>query len=988
MKFKLGLLNTPPLTPKNDLAMKVGNYLQSDSRQDDERSCEEDKKSEDPGHVSRQANDGDGAGGGGVGVGAHSTKYGSSCSVTTGCAHTPTTSKNVCNSKYLNKLSIVNNCRGCVSTQVGSPTRERSPSTSSSDSTGTNSTSSSEFSGSSTSSASNNKSITSGKSNTSSNKSTSNDCANNMSSSSGSMSSDCSDLRSSLLRFKTDIPLPNLMKKRRACGGGPATPAGLLLSRLSRRSGRPQDTPDNAMINSLNDKFNLFNNKTNNLSLKTDGINNKANTLDIRTNSLNIKTTSFNGKSNSLSSNSSCDSKTSSGSTKSLRSLFSRGNVFSSSFTFGNNNNSKKSSNCAESRAIPCDNAVTNTNIVIIGDKGVGKSAVTVRFLTRRYIGEYSSDNEMEYQHNTTVDHAPARLHLLDAATPQAPHQILRHLPWADAFIVVYDVTNRTSFIHARQLLHVLHSHTHSLANAHTANSQDVQTRCVPEEDGPHTLEVRPWNGEDKRTHTDLRTHHNNSLNTFTLGGQDALTKRAHEVCAQKDQEPHKRSGPDANSWGNHGVYSARIHKQTGYTRLKYEQTSCKAQEADQMETGCRYCSASMSPLVLSPAVLSQANLQRHNYTPDHIHSGDGHSQHVSHRRRITSHSQVDNHITNHRRHVYRHHHHSHQAGSQSHNMDTQGYHNNQQYKSQDTYTSKYSCVSNHDSKVPNQNSAYPAILGPLHPNKTVPKQDQDPMTCENTFPKSLPSQIHLQNPCYQIHVKYPNQSHPHISSNHAHHKDRSSNSSHLHAHSPNQSHNKGQSPNHGHLGGHSSDHSHQGYIPDHNNIKNHSPDLDRLEGHSYIRGDSHPRSHCPDYNTVSHSLDHSYLSGHGPDHSHLRNHGPDHSHLRSYTTLLLGNKRDLEHYRCVWTDEGEALSLEFSCQFYEVSAAESVLGVHLAFHSLLKEARALQYIRSLPQPSAKASKSVVSSAVSKVIGNFFTRAGKTGHKERQSNSI
>lgn len=376
MKFKLGLLNTAPLTPKHDLAMKVGSYRQCDPRQGDQRSCEEDKSSEDPGRVGRQTIDGDGAGGGGVGVGGHSTKYGSSCSLTTGCAHTPTTGKNVCSSsKYLNKLNIVSNCRGCVGSQAGcgSPTRERSPSTSSSDSTATNSTSSTDFDGSSSSSTSSvsNKSINSGKSKSNSsgsnssastNKSTGNDCANNMSSSSGSVSSDSSALQSSLLKLKTDIPLPNLMKKRRVCGG-PATPAGLLLSRLSRRSGRPQDTPHSTKINSLNIKFNIFNSKTNNLSLKPDGIN-KANTLDIRTNSLNIKT-------NSLSSNSSCDSKASSGSTKSLRSLFSRGNVFSSSFTFGN---SKSSSSCVESRALACDSAVTNTNIVIIGDKGVGKS--------------------------------------------------------------------------------------------------------------------------------------------------------------------------------------------------------------------------------------------------------------------------------------------------------------------------------------------------------------------------------------------------------------------------------------------------------------------------------------------------------------------------------------------------------------------------------------------------------------------------------------
>lgn len=98
-------------------------------------------------------------------------------------------------------------------------------------------------------------------------------------------------------------------------------------------------------------------------------------------------------------------------------------------------------------------------------------------------------------------------------------------------------------------------------------------------------------------------------------------------------------------------------------------------------------------------------------------------------------------------------------------------------------------------------------------------------------------------------------------------------------------------------------------------------------------------------------------------------------------------NLLSLASPRRVWTDEGEALSLQFSCQFYEVSAAESLLGVHLAFHSLLKEARALQLLRSLPRGAPHGSpKATVSSAVSKVIGNFF-RVGKVGPK-RQSNSI
>ncbi|KAH1028304.1 hypothetical protein HUJ05_001672 [Dendroctonus ponderosae] len=36
------------------------------------------------------------------------------------------------------------------------------------------------------------------------------------------------------------------------------------------------------------------------------------------------------------------------------------------------------------------------------------------------------------------------------------------------------------------------------------------------------------------------------------------------------------------------------------------------------------------------------------------------------------------------------------------------------------------------------------------------------------------------------------------------------------------------------------------------------------------------------------------------------------------YTCLLLGNKRDLDHSRQICVDEGQELSLQYGCQFYE----------------------------------------------------------------------
>ncbi|XP_037080497.1 ras-related and estrogen-regulated growth inhibitor-like protein [Pollicipes pollicipes] len=100
------------------------------------------------------------------------------------------------------------------------------------------------------------------------------------------------------------------------------------------------------------------------------------------------------------------------------------------------------------------------------------------------------------------------------------------------------------------------------------------------------------------------------------------------------------------------------------------------------------------------------------------------------------------------------------------------------------------------------------------------------------------------------------------------------------------------------------------------------------------------------------------------------------------FTTVLLGNKRDLEHARQVDTEDGHELSLAYGCPFYEVSAAESVTGVSLGFHTLLKEARSLQLLKMLPIRR----KAGVNS-VSKVLGNIFGKNGKY-RKKRPSLSI
>lgn len=87
--------------------------------------------------------------------------------------------------------------------------------------------------------------------------------------------------------------------------------------------------------------------------------------------------------------------------------------------------------------------------------------------------------------------------------------------------------------------------------------------------------------------------------------------------------------------------------------------------------------------------------------------------------------------------------------------------------------------------------------------------------------------------------------------------------------------------------------------------------------------------------------------------------------------------------FRQICVDDGQELSLQYGCQFYEVSAAENFAGVSLAFQSLLREARSVQLLKALP-----IRRKLGVNSVSKVLGNIFGKNSKGDRKKRPSLSI
>lgn len=96
---------------------------------------------------------------------------------------------------------------------------------------------------------------------------------------------------------------------------------------------------------------------------------------------------------------------------------------------------------------------IPKVRIAVIGKSNVGKSALTVRYLTRRYIGEYRSNTDLLYRQTLTVNNSALEVEIVDVCSCDLSPFPEEAIYWADACLVVYDITSRNSLNHAVELL-------------------------------------------------------------------------------------------------------------------------------------------------------------------------------------------------------------------------------------------------------------------------------------------------------------------------------------------------------------------------------------------------------------------------------------------------------------------------------------------------------------------------------------------------------
>ncbi|XP_058277159.1 ras-related and estrogen-regulated growth inhibitor-like isoform X1 [Hirundo rustica] len=121
--------------------------------------------------------------------------------------------------------------------------------------------------------------------------------------------------------------------------------------------------------------------------------------------------------------------------------------------------------------------------------------ALTVRFITRRFIGDYDPTLEMIYRHVAVIDGEMVHFEILDTAGQEEDSlQIEEKIKWGDGFAVVYSVTDRCSFDEVMRLCFLI-NHLHASPKRSGAaeqppvvivgNKKDLQfDRMVSTEDG------------------------------------------------------------------------------------------------------------------------------------------------------------------------------------------------------------------------------------------------------------------------------------------------------------------------------------------------------------------------------------------------------------------------------------------------------------------------------------------------------------------------
>lgn len=131
---------------------------------------------------------------------------------------------------------------------------------------------------------------------------------------------------------------------------------------------------------------------------------------------------------------------------------------------------------------------LTTYKLVVVGDGGVGKSALTIQFFQKMFVEEYDPTIEDSYIQHTDIDGQWCILDVLDTAG-QEEFSAMReqYMRTGDGFLIVYSVTDRASYDHVPEFQDLIHrvKEQGQFPALLVANKVDlVHQRVVQEDEG------------------------------------------------------------------------------------------------------------------------------------------------------------------------------------------------------------------------------------------------------------------------------------------------------------------------------------------------------------------------------------------------------------------------------------------------------------------------------------------------------------------------
>ncbi|KAF8771097.1 GTP-binding protein GEM like protein [Argiope bruennichi] len=131
------------------------------------------------------------------------------------------------------------------------------------------------------------------------------------------------------------------------------------------------------------------------------------------------------------------------------------------------------------------DKPLPKYTVWLMGSNGVGKSSIRNQFMTSEYICQYENWRDESENRSVIVslDGEETELEIEEYAAVEEKGRLKEPLP--DAFIIVYSVTNRRSYIQARQILSKLETTFGTKAAILVGNKTDLaRLRTVPTVEG------------------------------------------------------------------------------------------------------------------------------------------------------------------------------------------------------------------------------------------------------------------------------------------------------------------------------------------------------------------------------------------------------------------------------------------------------------------------------------------------------------------------